>query len=293
MRHRKLNYSITDVQWHPSDENLIASAAGNGAVILWDLTKENNKQEQTLFQQHRFVNRLCFHPSDAYLLSCSQDGYMHCIDIRSKNHKMSFYGKTEYIRDVQFHPTDKQMFCAVCESGNVQLWDIRKTDTFTSQWTAHIEPIFTLDWHPEDKNCLATGGRDKSIKIWDTSQPPTHPTHTIHTISSVHKIKWRPGHNFYIASCALVLDNNINIWDIRRPYVPYASFQEHTNAVTGIVWQKESDVILSCSEDKTIYHHVMEDADRPLENAPLVALGLSPRGKLSLNFDISLNGVKY
>ena len=58
VRHRKLNYSITDVQWHPNEENLIASAAGNGAVILWDLTKENNKQEQTLFQQHRFVNRL-------------------------------------------------------------------------------------------------------------------------------------------------------------------------------------------------------------------------------------------
>ena len=187
-------------------------------------------------------------------------------------------GKNEYIRDVQFHPSDRNVFCAVCETGNVQLWDIRKADTYTYQFTAHIEPVFTLDWHPEERNWLSTGSRDKSIKIWDTSQNCTHPTHTIQTISPVHKIKWRPGYKYYIASCALVLDNNINIWDVRRPFVPFASFQEHMNVATGIIWQKNSDVILSCSEDKTIYHHAMDDAEKPIKKAPQVALGLAPNG---------------
>lgn len=284
--HKKLNYSITDVQWHPVEENIIASAAGNGAVIIWDLNKES--KQDTLFQEHyRFVNRLCFHPVDPLLLSCSQDGHMHCFDVRARDLKMTFFSKNEYIRDVQFHPTDKHLFCAVSESGNVQLWDIRKHDSYASQFTAHIAPVFTLNWHPEERHWLSTGGRDDSIKIWDTSQPCTHPTHTIHTISAVHKIKWRPGHKYYIASCALVLDNNINIWDIRRPYVPYATFLEHTKAATGIIWQKEN-IILSCSEDLTIYHHAMEDADRPIANAPQVALGIAPNGLIGHAFPSSI-----
>lgn len=276
---KKLNYSITDVQFHPVEENIIASASGNGAVILWDLNKINESKQDHLFQQHnRYVHNICFHPSDPNLLmSCSQDGNMHCFDIRRKDVYATFSGRSENIWDVQFHPLEKNIFCAVCESGNVQLWDIRKPDHYYNQFTAHSGPVFTLDWHPEDKYWLSTGGRDKTIKIWDT-QLRTQPTHIIQTIAPVARIKWRPGMKYHIASCALLLDNNVTIWDIRRPFVPFAAFQEHHDVATDIVWLKDSDRILSCSKDKTLYHHVINDAERPAKHAPPVALSLSPSG---------------
>ena len=34
-------------------------------------------------------------------------------------------------------------------------------------------------------------------------------------------------------SCGLVLDNSINIWDVRRPYIPFAAFQDAKEAYSG------------------------------------------------------------
>ena len=34
-------------------------------------------------------------------------------------------------------------------------------------------------------------------------------------------------------SCSLIVDFDIHVWDIRRPYIPYASFSEHKDVVTG------------------------------------------------------------
>lgn len=33
------------------------------------------------------------------------------------------------------------------------------------EFPAHSGPVFALDFHPEEKNRLASGGRDKLIKV--------------------------------------------------------------------------------------------------------------------------------
>ena len=34
-------------------------------------------------------------------------------------------------------------------------------------------------------------------------------------------------------SCSLFLDNVVAVWDVRRPYIPFASFTEHSDDITG------------------------------------------------------------
>ena len=31
--------------------------------------------------------------------------------------------------------------------------------------TAHQALVLSVDWHPEDKNLIATGGRDRMVKV--------------------------------------------------------------------------------------------------------------------------------
>ena len=38
-------------------------------------------------------------------------------------------------------------------------------DKVEKQFTAHSGPVFSIDWHPEDRNWFATAGRDKTIKV--------------------------------------------------------------------------------------------------------------------------------
>lgn len=71
--------------------------------------------------------------------------------------------------------------------------------------------------------------------------------YTIHTIASVGRIKWRPQKKYHIASCALVVDCSINVWDIRRPYIPFASFNEHKDVPTGVAWRGNPQSFLSTS----------------------------------------------
>jgi len=42
---------------------------------------------------------------------------------------------------------------------------MRRPDRIEKQITAHSGPVFSIDWHPEDKNWIGTAGRDKTIKV--------------------------------------------------------------------------------------------------------------------------------
>merc|ERR1719209_2833583 len=93
---------------------------------------------------------------------------MKLFDLRTDEGQLTFPSNTESVRDVQFNPHAYWQFSAVSENGKVQLWDIRRADRCEKQWPAHNNHVFACDWHPEVRNLLATAGRYKAIKVWDS-----------------------------------------------------------------------------------------------------------------------------
>lgn len=103
--------------------------------------------------------------------------------------------------------------------------------------------------------------------------------YTINTIAVVGRVKWRPDRPYHIASCALVVDYSIYIWDVRRTYLPYAAFTEHTNVTTGIAFMgNDPHMLISSSKDSTIYKHSFSDATRPSGKVNPQATCLGSRG---------------
>ncbi|XP_056594885.1 GATOR complex protein WDR24 isoform X1 [Triplophysa dalaica] len=270
-RKPSLNFSCADVMWHQMEENLLATAATNGAVVTWNLARPcRNKQEQLFTEHKRTVNKVCFHPTEVHmLLSGSQDGFMKCFDLRKKESVSTFSGQSESVRDVQFSMKDYFTFAASFENGNVQLWDIRRPDRYERMFTAHTGPVFCCDWHPEDRGWLATGGRDKMVKVWDMSTNRVKEIYCVQTIASVARVKWRPERRYHLATCSMMVDHNIYVWDVRRPFIPFATFEEHKDVTTGIVWRHQHDpyYLLSGSKDSTLYQHMFKDASRPVDRA--------------------------
>uniref|UniRef100_A0A673HXU8 GATOR2 complex protein WDR24 n=1 Tax=Sinocyclocheilus rhinocerous TaxID=307959 RepID=A0A673HXU8_9TELE len=270
-RKPSLNFSCADVMWHQMEENLLATAATNGAVVTWNLARPcRNKQEQLFTEHKRTVNKVCFHPTEVnMLLSGSQDGFMKCFDLRKKESVSTFSGQSESVRDVQFSIKDYFTFAASFENGNVQLWDIRRPDRYERMFTAHTGPVFCCDWHPEDRGWLATGGRDKMVKVWDMSTNRVKEIYCVQTIASVARVKWRPERRYHLATCSMMVDHNIYVWDVRRPFIPFATFEEHKDVTTGIVWRHQHDpyFLLSGSKDSTLYQHMFKDASRPVDHA--------------------------
>ncbi|KAH9519102.1 WD repeat-containing protein 24 [Bulinus truncatus] len=286
-RHINLTYSAADVAWHPSDENMLASAATNGCVVIWNLCKSAKSKQASIYQEHkRSVNRVVFHSAEHnQLLSASQDGIVMIHDVR-KAGPCSKFGTlgTDSAKDAQFFPLNIGyfMFASAYESGAVQTWDMRRPDRPEKTFMAHNGPIFSLDWHPADKiPWLATAGRDKTIKIWDMSKlEKPHPglLHVITNIASVGYIRWRPNRKNHISSCSLLVDHSVNVWDIGRPYIPFASFEGHSDVATCIEWRDDSHTFLSCGRDGNIIQHVFADAKRPADRINPAGVDISSFG---------------
>ncbi|XP_014664029.1 PREDICTED: WD repeat-containing protein 24-like [Priapulus caudatus] len=276
-----LNLSCTDVVWNPIEDHILASAATNGAVVTWNLQKSSKSKQDHVFTLHkRTVNKVSFHPTDVnLLLSGSLDGTMMLFDLRQKEVASTFHAGTDCVRDVSFSPHHYFTFSATHDSV-VDLWDMRRTDKCERQFTAHNGPVFSCDWHPEDKRWIATAGRDKAIKVWDIQYKP-HLEHTIQTIASIARIKWRPQRKYHIASCSQVVDFSINIWDVRRPFIPFAAFNEHKDVTTGIAWRHDPHNFLSVSKDCTLYQHLFRDAVRPADSAAPVGLAINIHGDVT------------
>ncbi|XP_049873405.1 GATOR complex protein WDR24 [Pectinophora gossypiella] len=276
-----LNFSSIDVAWSTIEENTLATAATNGAVVVWNLGRSGRSKQEHVFSDHkRTVNKVSFHLTEpALLISGSQDGMMKCFDLRMKEVARTFISNTESIRDVQFSPHAAHTFAAVSENGSVQLWDVRRHERCLHQFTAHSGPVFACDWHP-DLPWLATASRDKTIKVWDIHAKPNL-EHTIYTIASVGHVKWRPQKKYQVASCALVLDCAVHVWDVRRPHVPLATFAEHRDVTTAIAWQQEPHAFLSTSRDCSLYRHRFTEAAHPVLWANPQGVCVSARGDVA------------
>lgn len=276
-----LTYSSNAIAWSHIDTNILATSATNGAVSIWDINKFGRNKQQNVYHDHdRTTHAVTFHQTDpTLLLSASQDSTLKLFDLRERNSCVLTFTSTESVRDVQFNPFNCNTFSSVCENGTVAKWDIRRPEKFVQQFTAHSGPIYCLDYHPTQQ-WLATGSRDKLIKVWNMSSAKPTLEYTIHTIAVVGRVCWRPERKYHIASCSLVVDYSIYIWDVRRPFIPYASFNEHTNITTDICFKGVPNVLLSTSKDSTIYKHSTKDAQHPAAAANPQSGSINYRGDL-------------
>ncbi|RKO86430.1 WD40-repeat-containing domain protein, partial [Blyttiomyces helicus] len=273
---QNLNCSSNDVKWGGSFARYtIATAATNGAVVIWDLNRAGQqKMERVITEHSRAVNRICFNPAEAsILLSASQDGTMKLWDLRAKNvARHTFEGKAESVRDVQFSPGNPFEFAAAFENGNIQKWDIRNPLQFERKWSAHNGLALTVDWHA-DSRLVASGGRDRQIKVWDMKSDSRKPVHTIQTMAPVARVSWRPGpgHEAQIASCALLNDFRIHVWDLGRVFVPLVAVDVHESVATDRLFVRTD------MRGPATY--------RPINLLSTTALGWSIHGDLSFAID--------
>eukprot|EP01132_Coremiostelium_polycephalum_P001973 gene1973-2427_t len=286
---QSLNYTGNDCCWHPSNlENykfVIATAATNGVVVIWNTTREGSRSVEKVLNEHtRAVNKLAWHPEKMdCLLTGSQDATLRYWDIRDPNPtKIIFQPKSESVRDVQFNPFNTSYFAAAFDNGTVQLWDYRKNTGPVEKITAaHQGLVLAIDWHPEERNIIASGGRDRCVRIWDLSSPGGKSLNNVTTISSVSRIKWRPGYKWHIASCSSIVDLQTHIWDVKKPYIPIASFREHRDVPTGLLWQNPNQLI-SCSKDSYLMINNIKDAYRPHKHIRTTGLTWNIYNELAL-----------
>lgn len=94
-----------------------------------------------------------------------------------------------------------------------------------------------LDYHPE-LDLLATGSIDKTRKlnVWNMKNIFEDKEKAVPVSSLTHSeviscVKWRPERASQIAACSTDTLAHLHVWDFKRPFVPYASFEDLTNKI--------------------------------------------------------------
>jgi len=132
---------VTDTDWNPFNNHIVASASDDGKVMIWQVP-----QGFSLFTDAE-------EPADVSPVS-----------------KLS--GHTRKVGQVLFNPAADNILASASGDLTIKLWDI--TSGSAPLALKHSDIVQSLSWNASG-NLLVTTSRDKKLRVWDVRQQrPAH-----------------------------------------------------------------------------------------------------------------------
>ncbi|KAL5050446.1 hypothetical protein BDW71DRAFT_125784 [Aspergillus fruticulosus] len=293
--------TVKDVKWsHGLYDQIIATAVANGRIVVYDLHRTG--LEYCRFQGHsRQVHRLAFNPHQpAWLLSGSQDAHIRMWDLRTVPADRSvsvcgsrdqYNGNSDAVRDIRWSPADGVLFAVATDSGAIQLWDIRKSNSPLMRITAHDRPCYSVDWHPDGKH-IVSGGTDRQVKVWDFStnaERRQKPLFQFRTPQAVLNVRWRPPswsretdssgdwQSSQVVTSYDKEDPRVHLWDFRRPHIPFREFDRYDSTATDLLWHSK-DLLWTVGDGGVFTQTDIRYAPQVVNQRPTCSVAWSPSG---------------
>ncbi|KAK9237583.1 WD40-repeat-containing domain protein [Lipomyces kononenkoae] len=250
---------VSDMKWCLGNlSNKAAVASTNGSISLYDLDKPNSLPER-LTGHKRTVNSISLNPFSPHIVvSGCLDGAIKFWDLRTDrpSRPVASVNGPESTRRVQVSNVDGNKICAIFDNGYLLRWDSRNLTTPDRRIQAHSGAGFCFDYHPY-LEIIATGGRDRTIRVWDLRQSDksdqsaqiAHPIYEIPTSGALSNVIWKKPcgsertdsvDDAFIASSSMsVGDYRIQIWNLRRKYIPAYIIDYHEAPITALSWANE------------------------------------------------------
>ncbi|KAH8835098.1 WD40 repeat-like protein [Flagelloscypha sp. PMI_526] len=273
---------VNRARYMPQNPDLLATKSVKGEVWIFDRTKFPSEPEKDgkcapnirCTGQDKEGFGLAWSPTrGGHIISCGEDMTVCHWDIngytkgnQSLAASRTFRAHTSIVGDVDWHPTDENVFASVGDDKLLAIWDLRKDTPASTKANAHDAEILSCAYSPGVDHLLLTGSSDKARPLWDLRNP-NQKLHTFegHTSEILH-MAWSPHNPAIFASASG--DRRINIWDLsmigmeqtpddQEDGAPELLFVHggHTSRPTDFCWaphESENFTLTSASEDNVI-----------------------------------------
>jgi small GTP-binding protein len=232
--------TINCIKFSP-DAKLIASAAFDGWVLLWEVTTGNLWQRLAITATYPRV--LEFSPDGARLAVGCTDKTIQIWNLTGQLEQV-LNNHTRNVNTLAWSP-DGTTLASGADDGMIILWD-------TQSWqichalSGHAHRVNSVAFSPTG-NLLASGGDDKFIYLWQPQQGVKQARFKGH-LGMVLSIAFSPQQPLLVSAAS---DKTIQLWDIQTGR-SLRILEGHTDVVYKLALSHDGQVLASKSDDNTI-----------------------------------------
>jgi WD40 repeat protein len=220
---------------------LIATAAGDSKVILWDLQEKTQLKE---FLGHSgWVRCAMFTPDSKFLISADTKGNIFMWNIETLEKEAQFEGLEDVVYTIDVS-ADGKYLAAGGQDNLIKVWNLEdRTEKYTLN--PDVQGVKSLVIS-KDSKYIISGSYDSSVKIWDLEEGKE--LYEYDHEGGVYIVVISDD-NKYVASGGYGYD--LKIWNLEKNQLE-ATIENHDGIIYGLAISSDSKYVASGSVDKTV-----------------------------------------
>ncbi|PCH37737.1 dynein regulator [Wolfiporia cocos MD-104 SS10] len=243
--------AVNDVDFD-SKGNLLVTCSSDLFIKIWDC--QNDWANTKTFPGHEHtVSSVRFMPGDQQIVSASRDRTIRIFDVASTHLVRTIMGHSDWVRCVV--PSDDGRLLVSCSNDQTARMSDPLNGETKMEFRGHEHTVEVVAWAPiaayaairemaglPDKDrvkrpgaYIATGSRDKTIKIWETQSGQLLRTLAGHD-NWVRALVFHPTGKFLLSASD---DYTIRVWELTTGRC-MKTVQAHGHFVTCLAWGRTS-----------------------------------------------------
>ncbi|KAL0549974.1 hypothetical protein IC582_014469 [Cucumis melo] len=169
--HRK---AVNSVQWSPSHAHLLASAAMDHTICIWNVWSTGQKLALKSSFHNAAVKDVQWSQQGLSVLSCGYDCASRLIDVE-KGTEVGVFKEDQGVAVVKFHPNNPNLFLSGGLKGSLRMWDMR-IGKMVNKYNRRLGSILDLEFTPNSNQFISSSdvstsnSSESSIIVWDVTR---------------------------------------------------------------------------------------------------------------------------
>ncbi|KAK3072564.1 hypothetical protein LTR53_006618 [Teratosphaeriaceae sp. CCFEE 6253] len=183
---------LTSLDWNTLSPKLIITSSIDTTCTIWDIPTLTAKTQLIAHDKEVFDVRFCAGSVDVFV-SCGADGSVRMFDLRSLEHSTIIYEPAEKgeraaspdassptkptqqtlapsppLLRLAASPHDAHLLATFASDSNlIRILDVRQPGTALLELRGHAGALNSIEWNPNRRGMLASGGDDSLVLVWD------------------------------------------------------------------------------------------------------------------------------